>query len=115
MKIIEHQRIWETITETSYILMDKVMIKASAQVEKGDDYQRIYSFYVNPDQRGKKLGDKLLNHILNKIGGERICLTVAKDNVTAINLYTKYGFTMEGCEEYEVEEEKLIWMIRNEN
>lgn len=51
----------------------------------------IRALFVKPKFRGKKVGQKLLEFMLSKIGNNA-CLYVASTNTPAIELYRRYGF-----------------------
>lgn len=57
---------------------------------------RLYAIAVHPDAQGKRIGQKLIGHILHSLavrGAQRIFLEVHTKNQKAINLYHKFGFT----------------------
>ena len=57
---------------------------------------RIYSLAVNSDYRGRKLGQKLLQSMIDGLssrGVKRIYLEVEEANTSAIRLYERHGFT----------------------
>jgi ribosomal-protein-alanine N-acetyltransferase len=57
----------------------------------------ITTIAVHPDQRGKRLGEEMLVHLLDEAierGASWITLEVRETNDTAQKLYRKYGFTV---------------------
>lgn len=59
------------------------------------DRIEIEQFEVITEERGKGIGDKLLNYIIEKYQDtniKNITLEVKEDNIVAINLYEKCGF-----------------------
>ena len=59
------------------------------------DRIEIEQFEVITKERGKGIGDKLLNYLIEKYKDsdiKNITLEVKEDNIIAINLYKKYGF-----------------------
>lgn len=59
------------------------------------DRIEIEQFEVITKERGKSIGDKLLNYLIEKYKDsdiKNITLEVKEDNIVAINLYEKYGF-----------------------
>lgn len=57
---------------------------------------QILNFYIKEEHQGKKIGSKLLNIIIEIFKNNdvnTITLEVRYSNKTAINLYTKYGFS----------------------
>lgn len=59
------------------------------------DRIEIEQFEVNINERGKKIGNKLLKYLIEKYQGtniKNITLEVKADNLIAINLYKKYNF-----------------------
>jgi ribosomal protein S18 acetylase RimI-like enzyme len=57
---------------------------------------RIYSLAVRPDRRGHKIGQRLLQAMIDELatrGVRRIYLEVEHHNVAAINLYDRAGFS----------------------
>jgi ribosomal-protein-alanine N-acetyltransferase len=61
-----------------------------------DDEAQINNVAVNPDYRGKGIGEELIRFALDKIrhlGGTFVTLEVRQSNTAAIKLYLKLGFT----------------------
>jgi ribosomal-protein-alanine N-acetyltransferase len=59
------------------------------------DEAHITTLAVDPDYRGKKIGERLLIAMLEEAifrGGDRATLEVRENNRVAQNLYRKYGF-----------------------
>lgn len=59
------------------------------------DRIEIEQFEVITKERGKGIGEKLLNYLIEKYKDsdiKNITLEVKEDNIVAINLYEKYGF-----------------------
>jgi ribosomal-protein-alanine N-acetyltransferase len=59
------------------------------------DEAHITTLAVEPQQRGKKIGERLLQGLLEEAilhGATRATLEVRENNVVAQNLYRKYGF-----------------------
>ena len=59
------------------------------------DRIEIEQFEVITKERGRGIGDKLLNYLIEKYKDsdiKNITLEVKEDNIIAINLYKKYGF-----------------------
>ena len=59
------------------------------------DRIEIEQFEVITKERGRGIGDKLLNYLIEKYKNsdiKNITLEVKEDNIVAINLYKKYGF-----------------------
>jgi ribosomal protein S18 acetylase RimI-like enzyme len=55
----------------------------------------IYSFYIRPHLRGRRIGRLLLEGVLKKLiteNIEKVELTVDPDNIPAASLYTSTGF-----------------------
>lgn len=73
---------------------------------------KIYSLGVLQEYRGKQISKSLLQKALDKLqilGFERTCLEVRCDNLLAISLYEKFGFSikqqinsfyLDGCNAY---------------
>jgi ribosomal-protein-alanine N-acetyltransferase len=74
----------------------------------------VLSLGVHPEARGKQIGKKLTNKLVNLLKDENcleICLTVHPDNAAAINIYKELGFKGETIiEDYFLENEKRIIM-----
>ncbi|GIM46302.1 ribosomal-protein-alanine acetyltransferase [Collibacillus ludicampi] len=63
------------------------------------DEAHITNIAIEPEMRGRKLGEKLLRHMMRIAwlkGAERITLEVRVSNRVAQNLYKKLGFTPQG-------------------
>jgi [ribosomal protein S18]-alanine N-acetyltransferase len=61
----------------------------------GAVWGRVYAIAVHPDQRGRKLGPSLLQHLLGELrqrGAKDIFLEVRTDNHAALKLDQKHGF-----------------------
>ena len=62
----------------------------------------IAAMYVNPDFRGRRVGEKLLRALLKAVfalkGVEQAHLTVVADNLAAIGLYERIGFETFGVQ-----------------
>ena len=59
------------------------------------DRIEIEQFEVITKERGRGIGDKLLNYLIEKYKNsdiKNITLEVKENNIVAINLYKKYGF-----------------------
>ena len=59
------------------------------------DRIEIEQFEVTTKERGKGIGNELLNYLIEKYKDnniKNITLEVKEDNIAAINLYKKYGF-----------------------
>ena len=65
------------------------------ETEVGGICVQIIDLYVNENARGKRCGDNgiLIIYSTNTVMQKRIRLEVVKDNVKAISLYKKMGFT----------------------
>jgi ribosomal protein S18 acetylase RimI-like enzyme len=66
--------------------------------EKRVGVANIFGVYVNPQYRGKKVGDKLMEAILNSLKQElnfsEVELTVNKDQAAAVEFYKRQGFSV---------------------
>ena len=67
------------------------------------------NFLVNPENRGEKIGSKLLKHyIFESKNTKRMWLWVLNDNEHAINLYKRHGYTSDGLID-------LVMILNNKN
>ena len=60
-----------------------------------DPWGRIFALAVHPDGRGQRIGERLLDDIVQRLrtrGARRIFLEVRTDNHAAIRLYERFGF-----------------------
>lgn len=59
---------------------------------------RIYKLMIDAEHQGRHYGKQLLDLIIGQIlfneNTSHVCLTVGKGNKIAIDLYTKYGFSV---------------------
>lgn len=64
----------------------------------------IWGMYIDPSQRGKRIGHALLSEAINYTeqmsGVEQLLLTVVSTNVPARNLYKSRGFEIWGTEKH---------------
>ncbi len=62
----------------------------------------IAAIYVNPDFRGRAIGENLLRALINSVfdsdGIEQVHLTVVADNESAVRLYERIGFETFGVQ-----------------
>lgn len=60
----------------------------------------IYGVYVSPESRGNKIAENLLSKMLAQLEGwvKILKLTCLIDNLKAVNLYKKFGFTVYAIE-----------------
>ncbi len=77
------------------------------------DRIEIDNIFVEPNYRGQKIGDKLMNKLVeiainNKV--LNITLEVRVSNIVAINLYKKYGFYKTAIRKYYYGDEDAILM-----
>ena len=64
------------------------------ETEVGGICVQIIDLYVNENARGKGVATQYFNYLFDKYSGaKRFRLEVVKDNVKAISLYKKMGFT----------------------
>ena len=88
------------------------------------DEAHITTIAVHPEYRGKKIGDQLLFHLMvfaSSKGARWATLEVRESNLSAQNLYKKYGFISVGIRKnYYMEENEnavIMWAgnLRGEN
>ena len=63
------------------------------------DESELYQIAVSPDQQGRGLAQQLLNALIAELKREsiaRVMLEVRASNLRAIDLYTRFGFTVDG-------------------
>ncbi|QEQ95698.1 ribosomal protein S18-alanine N-acetyltransferase [Neptunomonas concharum] len=63
------------------------------------DESELYQIAVSPDQQGQGMAQLLLNALvaeLKREGIARVMLEVRASNLRAIDLYTRFGFTVDG-------------------
>ena len=63
------------------------------------DEAELYQIAVSPDQQGRGLAQQLLNALIAELKREsiaRVMLEVRASNLRAIDLYTRFGFTVDG-------------------
>ena len=79
------------------VVEDKKIITATVGLCKVDEETcELRKMYSYPEQRGKGLGNKLMDYSISKakeLGFNRIILETATPLKKAISLYKKYGFT----------------------
>ncbi len=58
---------------------------------------QIHKLYILPEHQGRGIGQRLIEHIADRLvrmGRGRLVLTVNRRNISAINFYFKLGFTI---------------------
>ncbi|AUC20698.1 hypothetical protein BTO15_00580 [Polaribacter sejongensis] len=105
------------ITNNLFILAkenNKILGFAVGALNTNNQKAWVLSLGVHPEARGKQIGKKLTNKLVNLLKDENcleICLTVHPDNAAAINIYKELGFKGETIiEDYFLENEKRIIM-----
>lgn len=70
--------------------------------DSNDKVANVVGVFVTKEARGKGIGSKLLNAVINKIMEDAaiklVKLSVNKDQISAIKLYEKFGFKITGEE-----------------
>ena len=61
-------------------------------VERGNEFYKIYWFYVNKEKHNMGIGQNLFNFIMDKFGDKILELDCRTVNERAIHIYKKYGF-----------------------
>ena len=71
---------------------------------KGPDDFFIHKFYINTNEQGKGLGEKVFNKVLGLFDSEhpKIQLTVNRQNHKAINFYFKIGFRIREVADFDI-------------
>ena len=86
--------------ETFLVLTLNNEIVAYGIVDHWQDHDHLISIAVRPDSRRKGFGEALLVELEKRLSKERpLRLEVRQSNVTAIQLYSKRGFTKTGLAE----------------
>ncbi len=89
---IERGRIWVWVENGRLIFKTEVMSDTSEVIY-------LEGVFVNPSERGKGYGlrcfSQLCQHLLERT--KSLCLLVNEHNQTAINLYKKAGYKLQGC------------------
>lgn len=81
------------VVETDNKVIAYTMLAKSFSTEFGKPCIWIEDIYIIPEYRGKKLGEKIIAFIDEKYPNHLIRLEAEDDNVRAIKLYEKCGFT----------------------
>jgi ribosomal-protein-alanine N-acetyltransferase len=66
-------------------------------IKSDNPWGRVYALAIRPEARGRKLGERLLRHMIETLaqrGAKRIFLEVRPDNHPAVRLYEKHGFAV---------------------
>jgi len=78
--------------------------------ESGNKVANIVGVFVSKEERGKGIGSKLLDAVLDKIKQnqsiKKIKLSVNKDQTLAVKLYEKFGFKITGEETQKMGDKK---------
>jgi predicted GNAT family acetyltransferase len=89
---IEQGRVWVWIENGRLIFKTEIMSVTPEVVY-------LEGVYVHPQERGKGYGFRCFSHLCQRLlqHASSICLLVNETNQTAINLYNKAGYTLQGC------------------
>lgn len=109
MTTLKHTQQWDhhTSHHTSLLVDDRIV--ASYEFIVTHNFDKIDSFYVDKDYRGKGYGTIMLDLIDATHFKRDVWLLIRKDNEIAKKMYEKIGFVYE--EDYE-EDEKYEWMVQ---
>ena len=79
-----------------------------AHIDKEDD-RYWFGICILDEYQGKGIGKQLIEYILNNVKTiPKISLTVDKDNIKAIKLYTQYGFKI-------IDEKETYYYMENDD
>lgn len=82
---------------------DEYLGYASVSFRDGDYI--LHKIYVLADQHAKGIGTTLMNYLFQTYShGNRMELTVNRQNFKAINFYFKHGFTIQSVEDFDIGE-----------
>lgn len=88
-----------------WVIRSEDCIVGFCGVMEGEQFNRLASIYVDPDQHGGGIGGRLMEQALSYLGKDKdIVLDVASYNTNAIGFYEKYGFEIGS----EIPEEDLL-------
>lgn len=70
------------------------MVAKSFSTEFGKPCMWVEDIYILPEHRGKKLGDRFLTYLEERYPECILRLEVEEENLPAVSLYRKHGFTV---------------------
>lgn len=73
---------------------DNIIAAYMVFVETADDELEVYNISVRKEYRRMGLASDMLRFLLSNSSGKSIFLEVRDDNISAINLYRKFGFNV---------------------
>jgi predicted GNAT family N-acyltransferase len=103
--------------ETNWLLFakenDKLVGMIGAFLEdKAIDVATIISVYVPSEERGKGISNNLMKSILKELTRnsflKKVKLTVNKNQISAVNLYKKFGFEEVGTQQFKMGNGELV-------
>lgn len=114
--LIKNHQIWDKHNSFNYIYINEnYETICSFKLEFEDteylfqSYFLLSAFYVQPEYMGNGYGKMMMDEVMELTKNvEYVTLKVRKDNIIAINLYTKYGFEFDIYDE----DTNYIWMIK---
>jgi len=114
--LIKNHQIWDKHNSFNYTYINEnYETICSFKLEFEDteylfqSYFLLSAFYVQPEYIGNGYGKMMMDEVIELTKNvEYITLKVRQDNIIAINLYTKYGFEFDICDE----DPNYIWMIK---
>lgn len=74
------------------LLNEDIVINAFMIIYKNIDYYELEAIYVSDDSRNKGIASSILSYFFNTFKPNEILLEVAVNNISALNLYKKFGF-----------------------
>ena len=98
----------------SYSLTENGSLVGFAQIANKFNCNHICRVLIKPDMRGKQLGKRIMESVLNthKSSSKNYSLFVYNDNEIAINLYKKLGFHINQPPEGQTHMGKCLFMVK---
>ena len=91
----EHMRFLSSNSDRFWVLEDGSVYVGYGQIKEEDEDTCEVGFVIDPKYQGRGYGKKIVDLICDKAKEKykNILLEVKKDNLKAIHIYEKYGFT----------------------
>lgn len=91
---------------------EKICIKMRNKIVKNNSWY-IFQFCVIPEKQGKKLGSKMMKHVLQWMDSNNICCYLETQKLINVDIYKHFGFSLKMIDTLPESKIKQFSMFRN--